>query len=166
MYGNSKKVENERLFLYVAKQSLKDLAFQSIDSYLNSSNKWLILKHGLKNDRQIQPYLNEGNATKYKIIISKFRLSAHSLNVETGRYESIARENRRCVKCNLADIEDEYHFILKCPFYTDVRNLHIKPYFTIRPNVYKLTQLLGSTNKQVLCNLGKYFLKASERRNS
>ena len=78
------KVENERLFLYVAKQSLKDLAFKRTNSYLTSSNKCIVFKHVLKNDRQIQLYLNQGIATKHKNIISKFRLSAHSLNVETG----------------------------------------------------------------------------------
>ena len=62
------------------------------------------------------------------------------------------------------DMEDEFHFILKCPYYTDIRNLYIRPYFTARPNVYKLTQLLSTTNRQTLCNLGKYLLKASERR--
>ena len=45
--------------------------FQRIDSYLNSSNVCIIFKHGLKNDRHIQPYLNQGIATKYKNIISK-----------------------------------------------------------------------------------------------
>ena len=123
------KVENEKLFLYLARQSLKDLAQQKIDSYIDNSNKCILYKHVLKNDRLVQPYLNQGIPAKYKKYISKFRLSAHSLNVETGRYDSTIRENRLCTKCNLADIEDEYHFILKCPYYTDIRNLYIKHLF-------------------------------------
>ena len=31
-------------------------------------------------------------------------------------------------------------------------SLNIRSYFTARPNVYKLTQLLSTTNKQTLCN--------------
>ena len=46
------------LFLYVAKQSLKYLDFQKISSYINESNKCIIYKHLIKNDRLIQPYLN------------------------------------------------------------------------------------------------------------
>ena len=126
----------------------------------------ILYKHVLKNDRLVQPYLNQGIRAKYKKYISKFRLSAHSLNVETGRYDSTIRENRLCTKCNLADIEDEYHFILKCPYYTDIRNLYINTYFTTRPSMYKLTQLVSSANKKILCNLGKYLMKASERRNN
>ena len=158
------RVENERLFLYLAKQSLKDLAYQKIDSFINNSNKCILYKHVLKNDRLVQSYLKQGIPAKYKKYISKFRLSAHSLKVETGRYDATARENRLCTMCNLEDIEDEYHFILKCPYYTDIRNLHINTYFTTRPSVYKLTKLFSSSNKKILCNLGKYLLKASERK--
>ena len=101
----------------------------------------------LKNDRHVQSYLTQGVPAKYKKYISKFRLSAHSLKVETGRYDATARENRLCTMCNLEDIEDEYHFILKCPNYTDIRNLHSNTYFTTRPSVYKLTKLFSSSNK-------------------
>ena len=66
--------------------------------------------------------------------------------------------------CNLEDMEDEYHFILKCQYYTDIHNLRINTYFTTRPSVYKLTQLFSSSNKKILCNLGKYLLKDSERK--
>ena len=38
-------VENEKLFLFVAKQSLMDLAYQKIDSFIDNSNKCLIYKH-------------------------------------------------------------------------------------------------------------------------
>ena len=107
------KVENEKLFLYLARQSLKDLAHQKIDSYIDNPNKCILYKHVLKKERLVQPYLNQGIPAKYKKYISKFRLSAYSLNVETGIYDSTIRENRLCTKCNLADIEDEYHFIKK-----------------------------------------------------
>ena len=61
-------------------QSLKDLAFQRTDNYLNSSNKCIIFKHVLKNDARIQPDLNHGIAAEYKNVVSKFHLSAHSMN--------------------------------------------------------------------------------------
>ena len=115
-------------------QSLNDLAFQKIDSYINDSNECIIYKHVLKNNRLIQPYLNIGVPKKYKDIITKFRFSAHSLNVETGRYDAIARENRICTKCDLLDIEDEFHFILKCPFYTDI--IHIYGFTILLDLVY------------------------------
>ena len=76
----------------------------------------------------------------------------------------IAKENRFCTKCNQLDIANEFHFILKCPFHTDIHNIYIRSYITVRPSDNKLTQLLSSTNK--VCNLGKYSLKANERQMS
>ena len=56
---------------------------------------------------------------KFRIALSKLRCSTHNLSVETGRHSNIAYENRNCKLCNLAKIEDEYHFIMECPFYTE-----------------------------------------------
>jgi hypothetical protein len=46
--------------------------------------------------------------------ICKYRIHAHSLKIETGRYLSIDRQERICDFCNDSCIEDEFHFILKC----------------------------------------------------
>ena len=165
---DQQKVENEKLFLLIAKQRLGDLAFQSIDSYIERSNKCLIYKH-ISKHRSLPPYLNSCIPTKCKKIISKFRLSAHTLSIETGRYDDVNRDERKCIKCNLQDTEDEFHFILKCPYYHDIRTQYIKRYYTYstyRPSVYKVTQLLGSNKKRTLCSLGKYLIQACERRDS
>ena len=81
------RIDNEKLFLYVAKQSFKDLAYQKIDRFINDSNKCIFYKYVYNCNRLIQPYLNIGVLRKYKNIIAKFRLSAHALYVETGRYD-------------------------------------------------------------------------------
>ena len=59
--------------------------------------------------------------------MTKFRISAHSLRIQTGRYErkpnkgnkliKIVREERTSLYCNNNDVEDEMHFLLKCPLY-------------------------------------------------
>jgi hypothetical protein len=46
-------------------------------------------------------------------LFTKFRVSDHSLEIETGRYKHITREERICKNCNLNEIGDEYHFFLK-----------------------------------------------------
>ena len=37
------------------------------------------------------------------------------------------------------DIEDEYHFILECSKYVEIRRKYIKPYYCINPSAFKLT---------------------------
>ena len=50
-------------------------------------------------------------------------MSSHTLTIETGRYAKpkIAKEERKCRYCNLDDVEDEKHFLLKCPLYNEER---------------------------------------------
>jgi hypothetical protein len=47
-------------------------------------------------------------------LFTKFRVSDHSLEIESGRNKNITREERICKNCNLNEIGDEYHFFLKC----------------------------------------------------
>jgi hypothetical protein len=64
----------------------------------------------------------------YQKFIDKYRLSSHSLSIETGRYHAIAKSDRKCPECK-NDIEDEFNFVLKCPSYYTLKNSFIKPYF-------------------------------------
>jgi hypothetical protein len=52
-------------------------------------------------------------------LFTKFRVSDHSLEIESGRYKNITREERICNNCNLNEIGDEleYHFFLKCTIF-------------------------------------------------
>jgi hypothetical protein len=102
----------------------------------------------------------------FKPLISRYRLHAHSLNIETGRYYNIDRHARICNMCNNNDIEDEYHFILECSKYVEIRRKYIKPYYCINPSAFKLTQLLSVQNIKELNNLGKYLYVAGKIRNS
>jgi hypothetical protein len=53
----------------------------------------------------------------------KLRVSAHQLMIEKGRYVTprIPPENRICRICDLNAVEDEFHFIMKCTAYNDIR---------------------------------------------
>ena len=57
--------------------------------------------------------------------LARLRLSAHRLKIETDRFCGnkgyIKPENRLCTNCTLGVVEDEQHFLIKCPAYTDLR---------------------------------------------
>ena len=48
-------------------------------------------------------------------------MSAHKLEIEKGRYLNINRNERICKNCKLGVVEDEAHFILECPVYSEHR---------------------------------------------
>ena len=48
--------------------------------------------------------------------MTRFRISAHRLPIETGRYVNIEHNLRLCPICNLHvhEVGDEYHYFLRC----------------------------------------------------
>ena len=69
----------------------------------------------------------------------------HHTEIEAGRWHKPNRipvEERTYVNCN--SLEDEFHFLLECSLYQDLRQ--IKSYFWTRPNVPKFVELLQSDN--------------------
>ena len=55
--------------------------------------------------------------------LTNLRISSHKLRVETGRYEKpcLPVNQRTCEKCNISEIEDEKHFVIRCKLYDKER---------------------------------------------
>lgn len=89
-------------------------------------------------------------------------MSSHQLRIETGRYgnDRIDRNQRYCTLCNSLDIEDEYHFVLICHIYHDIRILYIKRYYRVRPSMFKFIQLMQCQQYGVMNKLSKFIYHA------
>ncbi len=61
-----------------------------------------------------------------KSLLSQFRYGILPLEVETGRYRNLVRDQRKCTLCNSSAIEDQIHFAFKCPVYNTIRENFIK----------------------------------------
>ena len=112
----------------------------------------------------METYLETIHVNKFRISLSKFRLSSHDLAIEKGRYNNINRENRLCTYCNMNVIENEFHFLLVCPKYKHLRIKYFKPYFCQWPNVNKFKILMSSQNRNTLFKLSKYLYYAFRER--
>ena len=130
--------DNNFTFISLFKQRITDQFIQSIHTVFNNSPKCLLYKF-IANNYCFQFYLQKPIALKYKHILSKHRLFSHNVSIETGRYHNIDRDNRICSLCNMNVIEDEYHFVLVCPFYSTIRDTYIKPYYKNKPSTFKMT---------------------------
>ena len=75
--------------------------------------------------------------------LTRFRTSSHSLLIETGRHNGTPRDERICKSCNTKQIESEYHFLLVCPFYRDIRAKYFTPYLCRWPNIHKFETLFN-----------------------
>ena len=56
--------------------------------------------------------------------IFTYRISAHSLTIETGRYNGTLRKDRFCQFCPSL-VEDEMHFLLRCAKYQNIRTSYM-----------------------------------------
>ena len=95
-------------------------------------------------------------------MFTRFRISAHRLAIETGRYKGIPRQDRLCTRCSANAVEDETHFLFECSGMNKERdilysiiNLHCKN-FTLLPNDSKLIWIMNNENFDILKGVCSY----------
>ena len=167
-YGFSYAIDNtdvlDNSFLHLFEERVKDTFIQNWHEKVNSSSI-LILYKELKSTFEIEPYLHFIKSFKLRSNLTKMRISAHNLRINTGRYVRpiLERINRKCVFCNDNDIEDEFHFILKCSAFAELRNKFIKKYFFRNNSMYKLIELFKSNSNSII-RLSKFLSFAKSKR--
>ena len=92
------------------KQRLLETAKQDLLMQIHSSAKSQTY-YLFKLDTDLAKYLDLITNCKYKLALSRFRLSSHNLAIETGQYSGIAREDRLCTPCSMRMAETEFHFL-------------------------------------------------------
>ena len=84
-------------------------------------------------------YTDVGKFKEDRSTLCKFRISAHSLEIEKGTYYNIQRENRVWLSCKAGKVEDELHLFLDCLSYAHLR----QDFFE------KIKSVLGEVNQKV-----------------
>ena len=74
-----------------------------------------------KQDLKLEKYLTCVSVRAHRIALTKLRTSAHQLRTETGRYQKLEEAERKCLLCELGEIESEIHFLTRCPFFNERR---------------------------------------------
>lgn len=116
----SQGVGNVDVFISLVKQRVNDVFIQNWFSEINNSTR--ARTYVIFADFKFQKYLNCINIEKFRIALSRLRVSSHRLEIETGRWNkpsAIPFDDRKCKNCFI--LEDELHFILKCSLYNELR---------------------------------------------
>ena len=127
---------------------LRDIFYQrSFAAIKEQKNK--LRTYGLfKTDLGIENYLIVIKNLNLRTQMSRFRLSNHTLAIETGRHKRIPVELRFCPFCPTM-AETEAHFLILCPTYDTIRNnlfsliKKMLPNFNALTNEEKMVFLLG-----------------------
>ena len=114
----------QRLSDIFHQQAFEDI--KRVDSKLRTYSK-------LKLEPGFEKYLDE-IPVKERTALTKLRLSNHLLMIEKGRHMGIDRDQRFCPFCpNL--IEDEKHFLTRCPQYRHLRETLFEHAKTVIPQI-------------------------------
>lgn len=152
-------------FLPILRNRLRDIYINEWRQSMNMASS-LYLYREMKLSFEMAPYLLKIKNIKYRNAIAKIRLSSHQLYIESGRHRNIERNDRKCILCKSNDLEDEYHFTLVCQVFDDLRKEYLKPYYYVKPSMYKFINLLNSSNHKTLYKLSLYIIKAFKVRNN
>ena len=92
------------------------------DCNLHSSKK-LRCYCSFKTNFGFERYLSHVKKFEHRKNITRLRISAHRLQIERGKYQGIPKEERKCLRCDSADIDDEKHFLFS--------SSHLKTYIFV-----------------------------------
>ena len=152
-------VGHPELFLTTFKQRLADNAFQNWHEELENNSKLSYYKD-FKSLLNFEIYLSVDMYWTHRAALARFRCGSHKLSIERLRYTNCERNQRLCKYCqtlNIQCIEDEYHFLLICPLYSELRNKYLGRYFrNDYPSIDKFNRILNCTKVNELKDLGAF----------
>ena len=118
---------------------LKDILNDEFDRFwkeqvhqtTDDSGKLKIYKK-IKVNMGIERYLFKIRNFKYRQAVTRLRISAHRLPVETGRYKKISFSDRKCKHCDQNEVGDERHYLMSCGniMFTFLRQNFLVAYIT------------------------------------
>ena len=157
-------VGNDKYFIELIRQRLTDNFIQNWHGRLENSSRASFYKHIA--EFRFQPYLDNLSVFKFCQSVTKLRVSSHRLQIEAGRWVKPIRtpvNERLCAFCGA--LEDEFHFVLECKQYEDLRKQYISKYYSIRPSMFKFIELINTNNKNTIRKLSMFVHKAFDLRN-
>jgi hypothetical protein len=143
-----------------------DIANQKWHSQLQNSSKLSSLSE-FKSLLEPEKYLTCINIQKFRSALTRFRCSAHKLEIELGRRNNIEPQMRLCKFCERHGehvVEDEYHSLMICPMNKELRDTYISNSFTKYPDTNNFIHLLQSQNELTIKNLAMFIYSADKHR--
>ena len=129
---------------------IKSSECQECYSSIENNSRCMLYKH-LKPVYSMENYLKCNYHRDFRQYLTKLRLSSHTFLVERGRWvkPKINYHERLCTLCDENDIEDEYHILMKCKYFVNLREKYISKKYYKRPNMYKFQKLMNTTKREL-----------------
>ena len=139
------------------KQRLRDQYLQDWSTNIRASPK---LEHycKFKDTFCFEDYLSKLQSNELRRNFTSLRLGSHKLEIESGRFQNIPRENRLCKLCQQGVVESEFHFLLCCNQYHTLRDKYFGNMSW--PTINKFNNIMSCKIKSKLLNTSKFIKEA------
>ena len=153
-------VGDTEFFINLFQQRVCDIYKQSWGSRLRDSSKAIFYRAN-KDMHMKSNYMGIVNIGCHRSAMIKHITSSHRLAIETGRWARpvVHRDQRACPVFSVSP-ENEYHLILICPLYGNIRKAFIPKCYYNRPSMYKLVPLFNESRKMAIRNLAKIYIQS------
>ena len=162
-YKNKPPFINKKMF-----RTLSDEFHQEAFESIRRENSKLRTYAKYKTEIGYENYLTLIKYMNVRRQFSKFRLSNHNLMIESGRHQKLAKIHRFCPFCP-GVIEDEKHFLISCPKYSDLRTSLFQICKNLRQNFPYYSEeenfLFMMTCEGIIIDVAKFVEQAMEIRN-
>jgi hypothetical protein len=161
-------VGNEAVFLREFVNRVSQSYMEEWEFDMSQSSKLSLLRSLKPFGICRESYLVNVTFRKYRSGLSKLRCSAHTLRIEKGRHVNELMADRVCKLClrdNSYVLEDEYHFLLCCPSFSNLRLTYLAEWIVPEPSYDRFLSLLTDESLEVQRNLSTFIYHASKLRN-
>lgn len=168
-YSKAMKISSLEISKELYKQKLGEFYKSKINFELSkireeSSGKLLFYSKIYKKFEQ-QEYLKFHIQKELRKQLTKLRISAHPLAIETGRYSKPKTpHNERFCKFCKDQVEDESHFLLKCPKYNILRQKYGIDNENNEDSLSFIINLLNPSSSRNLKTICLFLMEAFEER--
>ena len=84
------------------------------------------------------------------IPLCKFRCRNHRLPVEKFRQNSDDRNLRYCILCHTNEVGDEFHYLLKCPFFAEQLLLLLDNNICPNPSMHTFKNVMNTSGRKLI----------------
>ena len=164
---------NEKETIAKVRSILTSIFIKKAQTALHTNKKLTIYKE-IKHNYLFEPYLAKVVDFKKRVAVSKMRLSAHNLLIETGRYCNTPRQSCCCGVCNQNEIGDEIQYCMVCPqheflhlrttFLTDLNMINLN--FQLLDKKSLFSYIISMTGTSISTITSTYFLNVFKLYNS
>ena len=151
-------IPNELKFLSEFKQRISDIYLQQCHETISNLSEHRIYRLLCDNQNGLN-YLRDIKEKYIRVSITRIRLGSNNLMIERGRWQRPKVEfiDRICDDCQV--IEDEFHVLLKCKRFSELRQQYLPYRLYDKPNMYSFIDFINNASANEIRLLGIFCYK-------